>query len=222
MHSMDDPSLLCGVVLFFSGQHVALATCEPLIARREVRRLAITKERKQELVAGYTDLLAKTDGFIVTEYRGLTVAKLDDLRDKLRAASGAYGITKNTLFSIALKQNGWPVPEDLLVGPTAVAFGNGNLPGVAKVVQAFQKENADLFIVKGGVISGSVFKAKDLDAIANLPTLDEIHAQLAGLIVQPAALLAGVLSSATSQVVNVLQAYLQDQEKPEASEGTAA
>ncbi len=93
---------------------------------------------------------------------------------------------------------------------------------MAKIVQAFQKENADLFIVKGGVIAGSIFKAKDLDAIANLPTLDEIHAQLAGLIVQPAALLAGLLSSATSQVVNVLQAYLQDQEKPESSEGTAA
>jgi large subunit ribosomal protein L10 len=181
--------------------------------------LAITKERKEELVAAYADMLAKTDGFIVTEYRGLTVAKLDDLRDKLRAASGSYGITKNTLFSIALKQNGWVVPTELLVGPTAVAFGNGNLPGVAKVVQTFQKENADLFIVKGGVVAGSIFKANDLEAVANLPTIDELHAQLAGLIVQPAALLAGVLSSATSQVVNVLQAYLQDREKPE---GTAA
>lgn len=184
--------------------------------------MAITKERKEELVAGYADMLAKTDGFIVTEYRGLTVAKLDDLRDKLRAASGSYGITKNTLFSIALKQNGWVVPSDLLVGPTAVAFGNGNLPGVAKVVQAFQKENADLFIVKGGVIAGSIFKASDLESVANLPTIDELHAQLAGLIVQPAALLAGVLSSATSQVVNVLQAYLQDREKPAASEEPAA
>lgn len=184
--------------------------------------MAITKERKEELVSTYSDLLAKTDGFIVTEYRGLTVAKLDDLRDKLRASSGAYAITKNTLFSISLKQNGWPVPADLLVGPTAVAFGNGNLPGVAKIIQGFQKENADLFIVKGGVIAGSVFKAKDLDAIASLPTLDELHAQLAGLIVQPAASLAGLLSAATSQVVNVLQAYLQDRETPAAPEEPAA
>lgn len=178
--------------------------------------MAITKERKGELVSAYTDLLANTDGFIITEYRGLTVAKLDDLRDRLRGASGAYSITKNTLFSIALRESGWVVPEDLLVGPTAVAFGNGNLPAVAKVVQAFQKENAEIFIVKGGVIAGSAFKAKDLDAIANLPTLDEIHAQIAGLVVQPAAMLAGLLNSATSQVVNVLQAYVQDKE------GTAA
>jgi len=114
------------------------------------------------------------------------------------------------------------VPSDLLVGPTAVAFGNGNLPGVAKIVQGFQKENADLFIVKGGVISGSIFKAKDLDAIASLPTLDELHAQLAGLIVQPAASLAGLLSAATSQVVNVLQAYLQEHETPASPEEPAA
>lgn len=184
--------------------------------------MAITKERKEELVSTYSGLLAKTDGFIVTEYRGLTVDKLDDLRAKLRAASGSYAITKNTLFGISLKQNGWPVPSDLLVGPTAVAFGNGNLPGVAKIVQGFQKENADLFIVKGGVISGSIFKAKDLDAIASLPTLDELHAQLAGLIVQPAASLAGLLSAATSQVVNVLQAYLQEHETPASPEEPAA
>lgn len=174
--------------------------------------MAITKERKGELVSAYSAQLANTDGFIITEYRGLTVAKLDDLRDKLRAASGTYSVTKNTLFSIALRENGWIVPEDLLVGPTAVAFGNGNMPAVAKVIQAFQKDNAELFVVKGGVISGSQFQAKDLEAIANLPTLDEIHAQIAGLVVQPAALLAGLLNSATSQVVNVLQAYVQEKE----------
>ena len=184
--------------------------------------MAITKERKNELVSTYSDLLANTDGFIVTQFRGLTVAKLDDLRDRLRASSGVYTITKNTLFSIALKQNGWHVPADLFVGPTAVAFGNGNLPAVAKIVQGFQKENADLFVVKGGALAKSAFKAKDLEAISNLPTLDEVHAQLAGLIVQPAASLAGLLSAATSQVVNVLQAYLQDRETPASPEEPAA
>jgi large subunit ribosomal protein L10 len=176
--------------------------------------LAINKERKVELVAEYTELLSKTDGFIVTEYRGLTVAKIDDLRRRLSDASGGgYAITKNTLFSIALQQNGWPVPEHLLVGPTAVVFGNGNLPAVAKAVQGFLKDNPDKFIVKGGVLADSVFAAKDLEAITNLPTIEEIRAQLAGLIVQPASSLAGLLSSATSQVVNVLQAYVQENTK---------
>ncbi len=169
--------------------------------------MAITRERKEQLVAEYSRQLSLTDGFIVTEYRGLTVEKVDDLRNRLREAAGSYTVTKNTLFSIALKNGGWPVPEKLLLGPVAVVFGNGNLPAVAKTVQAFQKDNPELFIVKGGVVSGSIFGANDVEAVANLPTIDEIHAQLAGLLVQPASALAGLLASATGQIVNVLQAY---------------
>lgn len=172
--------------------------------------MAISRERKEELVAHYSQLLNATDGFIVTEYRGLSVAKLSDLRARLVDAAGSYSVTKNTLFSIALTQSGWTVPESLLVGPTGVAFGNGNLPKVAKVIQGFAKDNADLFIVKGGIFAGNAFAARDLEAIANLPTVEEIHAQLAGLIVQPAALLAGLLSAATSQVVNVLHSYVEE------------
>lgn len=180
--------------------------------------MAITRERKEELVAIYSELLSKTDGFIVTEYRGLTVAKLDDLRNKLRdAQGGSYAVTKNTLFKIALQNGGWPVPESLLEGPTAVAFGNGNLPAVAKAIQAFSKDNPDLFVVKGGVIASSIFGANDIEAVANLPTLDEIRAQLAGLLVQPASALAGLLNSATGQVVNVLEAYVQKHTEGEAA-----
>ena len=102
------------------------------------------------------------------------------------------------------------MPEDLLVGPTGVAFGNGNLPQVAKTIQGFAKDNPDFFIIKGGVMAGNIFKAKDVELLATLPTMDEIRAQLAGLIVQPAAQLAGLLDAATVQVVNVLQAYIQE------------
>ncbi|MFN8530330.1 MAG: 50S ribosomal protein L10 [Anaerolineae bacterium] len=177
--------------------------------------MAITRERKEELVAEYSRILSKTDGFIVAEYKGLTVAKVNDLRNKLRAPSGGtYSVTKNTLFRIALEQNGWVVPTKLLEGPTGVVFGNGNLPAVAKAVQEWQKTNADFFSIKGGVIGNSVFGAKDIDAVANLPTMEEIRAQLAGLVVMPASQLAGLLQAATSQIVNVLQA-LEDKNKPE-------
>lgn len=182
--------------------------------------MAITRERKEELVARYTGILQGTDGFIVTEYRGLDVAKLDDLRDKLRAVAGSYTVTKNTLFMIALRDNGWVVPEQLLVGPVAVVFGNGNLPAVAKIVQSYAKDNSELFVVKGGVLSNSIFQASDLEAITNLPTMDEIRAQLAGLIVQPAAMLAGVIQAAASQVVNVLQAY-EDKAKGDGADAAA-
>ncbi|MDX2137175.1 MAG: 50S ribosomal protein L10 [Chloroflexota bacterium] len=180
--------------------------------------MAITRERKEELVASYSTRLGRTDGFIVAEYRKMTVAQVNELRKRLRdGAGGSYVVTKNTLFAIALRESGWPVPDELLLGPTGIVFGNGNLPGVAKTVQQYVKDFPDNFAVKGGVLGESIFGAKDIEAVATLPTMDEIRAQLAGIIVAPAAQLAGLLQAATSQIVNVLQAYEDDQNKSEAA-----
>ncbi len=170
-------------------------------------RLAITKQRKEDLVAIYSNQLANTDGFIIAHYNKLSVGQSNNLRRKLSDSGGTYMVTKNTLFKIALKQNDWPVPEELLTGMVGIVFGNGNLPAVAKSMQAFIKEAPDNFQAIGGVLAGSVFGAAQVQAIASLPTMDEIRAQLAGLIVTPASQIAGLLQSATSQVVNVLQAY---------------
>lgn len=189
-----------------------------LIGKEVKRFMTITRERKEELLAAYTELLANTDGgIIITENRGLTVAQVADLRNRLRATTaGRFVITKNTLFRIALENSGWHVPTDLLAGTTAIAFANGNLPGVAKVLQQYIKDSNEKFVVRGGIIDKTArFNAGDLEAVATMPTLDEIHAQLAGIIVAPAAQLAGLLKAATSQVVNVLQAY-----EDKAKEGT--
>lgn len=171
--------------------------------------MAITRERKEELVAQYGELLAATTGFIVTEYRGMTVAQVKDLRTRLRDVEGRFVITKNTLFTLALRDAEWPIPEELLLGPTAVAFGNGNLPAVAKIILAYSKENEAVFKIKGGVMAGQVISAGQVEAVSTLPSIDELRAQLAGLIVQPATGLVSVLNGATAQVVQVLQAYVQ-------------
>jgi large subunit ribosomal protein L10 len=176
-------------------------------------RLAITRKRKEELVAQYAELLSATNGFIVTEYRGLTVAQLKDLRARLREVQGRYVVTKNTLFSRALRAAEWPIPEDLLLGPTAVAFGDGNLPAVAKIVLAFARENEGIFKIKGGVLAGQIIDARQVEAVSTLPSIEELRAQIAGLVVQPAAGLVSVLNAATAQVVQVLQAYV-DKNKP--------
>jgi ribosomal protein L10 len=98
------------------------------LKERRVKRLAITRSRKEELIALYGEILQHSDGFITTEYKGLSVALADQLRAKLREVNGAYVITKNTLFGIALKNEDWVVPQDLLVGPVATAFSDGNKP----------------------------------------------------------------------------------------------
>ena len=175
--------------------------------------MAITRERKEELVTLYGDRLRGSDGILVAEYSKMTVGMVNELRKRLRDAGGTYAVTKNTLFTIALRENGWPVPDELLLGPVGVIFSSGNLPAVTKIARKYSTDFPDNLALKGGVITGSVFGAKEVEAVANLPTMDEIRAQLAGLIVTPAAQLAGLLQSATGQVVNVIQAYLDDREK---------
>lgn len=179
--------------------------------------MAITRERKEELLGIYGQTLTGTDGFILVEFKGLNMARINDLRGRLKPSGATYMVTKNTLLRIALEQGGWPVPTDMLALPSGTIFGNGSLPAAAKIVQKFAQENPDQFIVKGGVIGTAIFKASELEAVSNLPTIEEIRAQLAGVIVAPAAQLAGLLNAATSQLVNVLQAY-EDKHK----EGTAA
>jgi large subunit ribosomal protein L10 len=104
------------------------------------------------------------------------------------------------------------VPENLLLGPVAVAFGRDNFPAVAKTLIGYVKDNADFLSVKGGVMTGQLLNAAQVDAVSSLPSLDELRAQLAGLIVQPAAGLVSVLNAGVAGVPQVLQAYISKQE----------
>jgi large subunit ribosomal protein L10 len=175
--------------------------------------LAITKERKEELVAAYKNFLSRADGIVVTEYRGLTVNQVGDLRAKLRDVQGRYVITKNTLFKIALRESGWPVPEDLLVGTTGVALAEGGFPTLAKSVLAYTRDNEAVLSIKGGVMAGMILNPAQVETISSLPSLDELRAQLAGLIVQPAAGLVSVLNAGVGSVAQVLAAYVQKQQE---------
>ncbi|RMG80089.1 MAG: 50S ribosomal protein L10 [Chloroflexi bacterium] len=185
------------------------------------RVLAISRQRKEELVAQYTQFLENADGFVVVSTTGMTVPQVEALRAKIREAQGQYVRTKNTLFRIALQQAGWTVPEELLNGPTSVAFSEGNFPGVAKVILDFitDKANAveDKAQVTGGVMGEEVLNSKQVETYSKLPTLDELRSQIAGLVVQPATGLVGVLNAATSQIVNVLHAYVQEKGDGEAA-----
>jgi len=174
--------------------------------------LAISKDRKEELVGIYGELLGQATGFVMADYKGISVKQVNTMRDKLRDVDGAYVIVKNTLFKIALKEAGWPVPDDMLAGPTGVIFGAANFPAVAKVSLGFIKDYDGLFTIKGGVMAGQILTDKQVDVVSNLPSLDELRAQLIGLISQPASGLAGVINSAVAAVPQVLQAYISKNE----------
>jgi large subunit ribosomal protein L10 len=179
--------------------------------------LAITRERKEELVKGYGDLLSQATGIVITEYKNISVAQVHSLRDKLREVEGAYVVIKNTLFEIALKEAGWPVPEELLAGQTAVIFGAANFPQVAKMSVSFLKDFEGFFSIKGGIMAGAILSPAQVDAVSNLPSLDELRAQLAGLISQPAAGLVSVVNAVVAGVPQVLQAYVSKHESGDAA-----
>jgi len=182
--------------------------------------LPISRARKGELVDSYVEILNDCDGFIIVKTQGLSVSQVQGLRNTLREQNGQYIVAKNTLMRRALLDANWIVPDDLLVGPIAIIFGRDNLPGVSKaLLNHIEDQNfGENMQVTGGVMTGDLLNAAQVDAISKLPTLDELRAQLAGLVVSPAQGIVNALHQATGGVVNVLQAYLDEQEEPAGAE----
>ncbi len=178
--------------------------------------MATTKEQKGDILKSYLELLSRAQGLVFTEYRGMGMKNLNAIRTALRAAKGTYTITKNTLFKIALRETGFPVPEDMLQGPTAVAVAFDNVGTLTKAVLARKKED-ELLVLKGAIMGQTIFRADQLEALSTLPTLDEARASLIGTLQQPASILVGLLSQPGQGLASVLKAYTD-----KAGEGTAA
>ncbi len=177
--------------------------------------MPVSRARKEELVAQYVHSLNECDGLIIVHTQGLSVPQIQGMRAAVREQNGQYIVAKNTLMRQALEQANWVIPEDLLVGPVAIIFGRDNMPGVAKAVFKHMADEgfAEKMSVAGGIMSGDVLDAQQMEAVSNLPTLDELRAQIAGLMMSPAQGIVNVMNQATGGVVNVLQAYLDKHEE---------
>ncbi len=168
--------------------------------------MPISRSKKEELVARYVELLKESQGIVITQNNGMVMADFNTLREKLRELDSTFLVAKNTLFSLALKQVGLPVPEELLKGPVAVAFARQNVAATAKAVLDFQK-GVELFQIRGALVEGQIYDADGVDLLSRLPTLEELRAQLIGLIIAPASGLVGVINGGATQVLNVIAAY---------------
>ena len=180
-------------------------------------QLAISKTRKAELVAQYVDLIERSSAVFITEYTGLTVQETEELRGAIREADGAFYITKNTLIRVALEQTGQSVPDELLIGQTGVGFALGDAPPMAKVLTKFAK-GQDKFVVRGGLMNEAELSADAVKSLAELPSLDELRAQLIGMIEGPARNIATVIAGGVRQVVNVIDAYAKKDENEAVAE----
>jgi large subunit ribosomal protein L10 len=166
--------------------------------------------------------LAASDAAVLTEYRGLTVAELADLRRQLNAAGGDYKIYKNTLVKLAVADGPQSGIHDLLTGPTAIAFVEGDVSAVAKALRDFSRANPNL-VVKGGIVGQGVLSAAEISRLAELPSREVLLAQFAGALSAPLQQLAGLIQALPRNLAYGLSALLeQRQDGAPADEAPAA
>lgn len=152
------------------------------------------RPEKVAVVDEVREKLSGADAAILTEYRGLKVGELADLRRSLRGAGGEYKVYKNTLVRFAARELGLDDLESLLTGPTAIAFVKGDAAGVAKAIRDYSRTNP-MLVIKGTVLGGKVLDAKSTAALADLPSREVLLAQLAGALQAPLATFAGLLQA---------------------------
>lgn len=147
----------------------------------------------------------KSKAVILTEYKGLTVSEIADLRRTLREIGMEYKVFKNTLSSIAAK--GTPVEQaaEMFVGPTGIAFGFEDPVAAAKRLLDYAAKN-DKFKVKSGVIEGRVYTVDDIKAMSTLPPKNVLLGMLAGAMNAPASKLANALNATLTRFVYALEA----------------
>lgn len=168
--------------------------------------MALSKEKKESILAEYEEWLGKSEAIFLTEYTGLTMPDFNELRKRIREAGGEYHVVKNTLGKLAFKNAGFDVPEELLLGSTAVGLAFSDAPGVAKAIADFAKDKTAVKI-KGGFLGKEQLAANAVMRLATLPPQPVVQAQLLALINTPATQLVRLLAEPGRRVAQVMKAY---------------
>src|ERR1700722_9374125 len=155
----------------------------------------MNREEKAAVIDQIAGELGASDAIFALDYRGITVAQIAELRDKLRASDTKLQVTKNSLSERAADQAGVSDIKPLLVGPTALAMVKGDAAAAAKVLSDTARVLRGPLQFKGGVMGGAVLSATDVESIARLPSRDVLNAQLVGTIAAPLTGLARTLNA---------------------------
>ncbi|MBQ9441392.1 MAG: 50S ribosomal protein L10 [Selenomonadaceae bacterium] len=177
--------------------------------------------KKQAVVAEIKNWLTTAQAVVLTSYRGLNVATDTEMRRELRAAGVTYKVVKNTMLRIAAKEAGIEGLDTHLEGTTAIAFSAEDAVAPAKVLCNFMKKNKledqGILTIKVGILDGKVIDAKEVKALANLPSREELIAKLLGSMNAPIANTVGVLSGIIRNFVGVVEAYREKKAKESAA-----
>ena len=176
-----------------------------------------TLENKKEIVAEIKDLLSETQSIFVIDYKGLTVAEISDLRNRIREKGGTCKIAKNTLIRIAVQDDeNWQPVQEFLKDTTALLLTKEDIGSVVKEYKKFQKDTKKTEL-RGGVLEGKALTKTEAEALADLPSKEELYARIAGALNALATKVAVGVKEVPSSIARGLQAYV-DKEGGEGSE----
>lgn len=151
----------------------------------------MARPEKVAVVEEVAERLEQSAATVLTEYSGLSVANLAELRSRLRESGAEYKVVKNTLTRLAARKAGVDLPDELLTGPTAITFCADDPVAAAKVLRSFSKDHPGL-VIKAGIVEGSLLDAAETSKLADLESREELLAKLAGMfgtiMAQPARL----------------------------------
>jgi large subunit ribosomal protein L10 len=170
----------------------------------------VDRAEKRELVTGLNEAFANAGSVVVAHYAGITVAQMNDLRSKMRAAGGTVKVAKNRLARIALQGTESEGIQNLFLGQTLVAYSDDPI-AAPKVASDFAKGN-DRLVILGGAMGSTTLNADGVKALATLPSLDELRGRIVGMIVTPATRIAQIVNAPAAQLARVFGAYARKDE----------
>jgi large subunit ribosomal protein L10 len=169
----------------------------------------MARPRKVEQVELLTEKLKRAKVAVLTDYRGLSVSQLQDLRSRLRAADVEYRVVKNTLARRAALEAGHEGLQAELVGPVAIAFGYEELGAAPKLLAEFVRASRLKLDIVGGLAEGRVLAGDQIRQLADLPSREVLLAQLLGTLQSPVAQLTATVQAPVQQLLGLLEAYRQ-------------
>jgi large subunit ribosomal protein L10 len=165
----------------------------------------VPTQAKRSSVEALRERLGTAKAAVLTEYRGLTVRQLSDLRKQLKTAAAEYTVVKNRLARLAVKDSVLDPLAPHLTGPTGLVLTAHDPVAVAKALQAFVRTNPTLTI-KRGFVDGRMLEPPELKALADLPSKETLRAQLVGALQGPMSQLVSLLTAPQRELVHVLEA----------------
>lgn len=168
----------------------------------------MNRAEKEQLVGSLADKFSKSTAVFMTEYCGLKVSEITELRRELCKVQGEFRVTKNRLVKRALekgKAENLDTFKSQLTGPVALTFVEEDSVGVAKVLSKYQKE-FEPFKIRLGILKGEVIGEKEIEALSKLPSKEELYAKLLGTLLAPASSFVRVLQGTSEKIVRVLGA----------------